>query len=102
MRKKSIEAAVKEVLGGILMFNEEELTPRSNLQDDLGMDSLDRVEIAMEIEENIIWPAISNGTQPEIPDEVAAAWVVVDDVIRSVEKILETLAEEEPVPAAKG
>jgi len=50
-----------------------------SLAETLGLDSLDRVEFAMTIEEEIF------DDQVEIPDEEIEGWKTVGDVIASVE-----------------
>lgn len=49
----------------------------SNLQDDLGLDSLDAVELSMAIEEE---------TGKEIPDEEFQKFITVEDLINFLNK----------------
>jgi acyl carrier protein len=70
----TIEERVKEILVTTLCCNDEELTPKALLEEDLGMDSLDRVEIAMQMEEGLL-------DDEEIPDNAAGGWRTVQDVV---------------------
>ena len=47
----SIEAQVKEVLAKTLMLNVEQLRDEAKLVEDLGLSSLDRFEVTMNLEE---------------------------------------------------
>ena len=52
MTREEVRTKVTEVIAKILGYPEKELLDESlNLWDDLGMDSLDAVEIAIELEE---------------------------------------------------
>lgn len=55
--------------------NFDNLTPADHLFDDLGFDSLDRVTVAIELEEEL---------DIDLPDHVVARWFTVADIIRSV------------------
>ena len=74
MGEATIEEQVKEILITTLCCNDEELTPKALLAEDLGMDSLDRVEIAMQIEEGIL-------DDEEIAENAAGEWRTVQDVV---------------------
>lgn len=52
MDKKEIEKKVIEVLADKASMNTKQIKLESSLVDDLGMDSLDAVEIVFEFEEN--------------------------------------------------
>jgi len=52
-------------------------TPTSNLQKDIGLDSLDSVELVIVVEEE--WSI-------EIPNEEFETWDTIQDVINSIEK----------------
>ena len=78
----STEETVKEILERLLCVDEQELTPQALLVEDLGMDSLDRVEISMELEE-----ALLEGE--EIDEEIAENWKTVADVLLSVEAMVD-------------
>ena len=69
---------VCEVIAAQLDVDTEEITMETSLTKDLEADSLDAVEIIMELEElyNI-----------EIPDEVAEEFKTVGDLVRCVEDL---------------
>ena len=77
MGEATIEEQVKEILVTTLCCNDEELTPKALLEEDLGMDSLDRVEIAMQMEEGLL-------DDEEIHEDVAGEWRTVQDVVDTV------------------
>ncbi|PID82628.1 MAG: acyl carrier protein [Clostridiales bacterium] len=64
--------AVKEIIINNLGIEGETISLESHLQDDLGIDSLDAVELAMEIEEV---------TGVKIPDEDFANMKTVGDIV---------------------
>jgi acyl carrier protein len=72
----SIFDRVRKIIVDQLGVDDEEVTNDSTIQDDLGADSLDQVELvmALETEFNI-----------GIPDEEAEKWKTVADVIRYLE-----------------
>jgi acyl carrier protein len=72
-----VEAKVKAIIATQLMVDEEEVTPKSTLVDDLGADSLDVVEIVVQIEEDF---------DLEIPDEEAENFKTVQDVIDGINR----------------
>ncbi|MDY2986607.1 MAG: acyl carrier protein [Peptoniphilus sp.] len=53
----------------------DQITEEANLQDDLGLDSLDAVELSMAIEENY---------NVEIPDEDFTNFITVGDVFKYI------------------
>lgn len=67
-----VKQVVKSQLG-------QECDPESTLYADLGIDSLDLVEIVMELEDQI---------EAEIPDHVAEGWITVQDVANYIDKVL--------------
>ena len=67
-----MEEQLEEILCDVLGVNEAELTPQALLCEDLGMDSLDRVELAMRIEEELL-----NGE--EMDEAAADGWMTVQD-----------------------
>lgn len=71
---------VNEVLARVLLIDEQELTPKSDLREDLGMDSLDLVDITMELEE-----ALLDGDP--IGEDSAARWRTVEDIQIEMEKL---------------
>lgn len=56
------------------------VVPTAELDDDLGLDDLDIIEILMELEDRF---------NLDITDEEAKAWVTVDDVLKYVKAKLE-------------
>jgi acyl carrier protein len=68
----SVEDRVKTIIAEQLLMDEEEVTPGANLCDDLGADSLDCVELVMQIEEAF---------DLEIPDEDVENVKTVKDVL---------------------
>jgi acyl carrier protein len=70
---------VKEILADKLGFFLEDIEDKSNLENDLGMDSLDAIELLMEFEKvyNI-----------SIPDSLAENVKTVDEVYICIEKCM--------------
>ncbi len=71
---------VKEIIAEQLMVELEEITEDSTFVDDLGADSLDRVELIMEFEEEF---------GIEIPDEEAEGIQTVGEAIAYIERKLQ-------------
>ena len=69
---KTDEEKVKEIIAELLMVDDEQLTPGALLMDDLGADSLDVVELVIEVEECF---------DLEVADEDAEKWKTVGDVV---------------------
>lgn len=67
------EETVIVVLQRILNVSEEKLTPKSDLREDLGMDSLDLAEITMELEEELL-------DSDPIGEDAAERWRTVEDI----------------------
>ena len=68
---------LKKIIVEQLRVKEEEITPSTSLTDDLGADSLDLVQLIMEIEDEF-----SNGSvKVDIPDEDAEKILTVQDAI---------------------
>ncbi len=70
-----IEAKVKEIIVDKLGVEEAEVTPSANFTNDLGADSLDTVELIMELEKAL---------DIQIPDEEAEKIATVGDAINFV------------------
>lgn len=68
----TIEARVKKIIVEQLGVKEEDVTPNASLVDDLGADSLDTVELVMELETEF---------ETEIPDEDAEKITTVQQII---------------------
>lgn len=69
---------IKRILVDHLGVKESEVTLRASIIDDLGADSLDRVELIMAFE-------VEFGA--EITDEEAESWLIVQDVVRAAERL---------------
>jgi len=78
MNKEQIEKEVKELLADALCEDVKHIFGDTNLYDDLGMDSLDAVEIVMELEEKF---------NIEIADDYAVPCKTVQDIIDMVVKV---------------
>ena len=72
-----VEDKVKQIIVDQLSVEESEVTPSASFVDDLGADSLDRVELIMAIEEAF---------DLEIPDEEAEKIKTVQDAVGYIEK----------------
>lgn len=72
---KEVAAIIHERIG----VEESKIVPEASFED-LGLDSLDAVEIFMSVEDK--WDI-------EITDEMAGTWRSVQDIITDVEKLLE-------------
>jgi acyl carrier protein len=72
-----IEDKVKQIIVDQLSVEEGEVTPSASFVDDLGADSLDRVELIMAFEEAF---------DLEIPDEEAEKIKTVQDAVGYIEK----------------
>lgn len=73
----SVEKKVREIIAEQLVKDVSEVTPNKTFIDDLGADSLDIVEMVMEMEEEF---------EIEIPDEDAEKIKTVQDAIAYIEK----------------
>ena len=71
------EAKVKQIIIEQLSVEESEVTPSASFVDDLGADSLDRVELIMAFEEAF---------DIEIPDDQAETIKTVSDAVSYIEK----------------
>jgi acyl carrier protein len=72
-----VEDKVKQIIVDQLSVEESEVTPSASFVDDLGADSLDRVELIMAFEEAF---------DLEIPDEEAEKIKTVQDAVSYIEK----------------
>jgi acyl carrier protein len=73
---------VKQIIVDQLGVEESEVTPAASFVDDLGADSLDRVELIMALEESF---------DLEIPDEQAETLKTVQDAVDYIEKNSKTV-----------
>jgi len=76
--KASIESKLVSIISTQLSINEDEIKPNLNFVDDLGADSLDLVEMIMEIEEEF---------KIEISDEDVEGMSKVKDLIDYISKV---------------
>lgn len=77
MEKKQIEKIVKEIIAEKSEYDFVTINEKTNLTEDLGMDSLEKVMVFMEFE---------NTFGISIPDDEADNAVTVEDCIALVEK----------------
>ena len=77
MNKEDIEVRVKEIIAEKAECEISEVNEQTNLEETLGMDSLDRVELLMEIEKEF---GIT------IPDDDADKVITTKDCVDLVEK----------------
>jgi acyl carrier protein len=70
-----LDAKLKKIIAEQLMVEESQLKPEAHFIDDLGADSLDTVEMVMEIEDAF---------DIEVPDEDAEKMATVGDAINYV------------------
>jgi acyl carrier protein len=76
------EDKVKQIIMEQLSVEDSEITPSASFVDDLGADSLDRVELIMAFEEAF---------DLEIPDEQAETIKTVQDAVQYIEKHSKTV-----------
>lgn len=79
MKREEIEQKVNDVLVDVLGIAPENINNEAKLEDDLNCDSLDCVEIIMELEHELY---------VNIPDERADKCVTVKDVYDMVEELV--------------
>lgn len=77
MSQAEIECKIIEIISKQLGVAKDKVTRTSRLQDDLGADSLDQVELVMDLED---------GLDIQIPDEALAKFTTVGDVIEYADK----------------
>lgn len=71
---------VKEVFVETINCNEDDVKLESNITDDLGMDSLDAVELVMALEETF---------EISIEEDKVATFVTVQDIVNYIESVIE-------------
>lgn len=74
---KNVEQEVIKTVAECLKIDVDKITIESNFIDDLGADSLDQVELVMELE---------NRFNVEIPDEVAEKIQKISDAVKFIEE----------------
>ena len=84
MTNEAIEKKVKEIIIEQLGVSEDKVTLDAKFDDDLGADSLDRVELVMSLEEEF---------GLEIPDEEAEKISTVGQAIKYIEEHSEKQSE---------
>lgn len=80
MNKQDLMNKLKEIISDKTGVVVEEITNDSNLRDDLGVDSLDSIEIVMEAEREL---------EIAIPDEYHDEVNTVDEAVEYIFKIVE-------------
>ncbi len=80
MTTETIEQRVKRVIANQFSIKEEQITPQASFLDDLGADSLDQVQLIMDLEEEF-----KDLIQGEIPENEAETLKTVGDVINYIE-----------------
>lgn len=76
-----VAALIVETADG--QMRAEDLKPSTLLKEDLGLDSLDRYYIVLDIENEIF------RGERHLPDEEIRTWRSVEDVVRSTERMLD-------------
>ncbi len=74
----SVFEKVKEIIVKELKVDAEKVTLEASLKDDLGADSLDAVEIVMDIEDEF---------NIEVEDTVAESVTTIGDLVQYIEKV---------------
>jgi acyl carrier protein len=77
---KGTEETVREIIAELLAVDEEQITARTRLDEDLGADSLDLAELAMRIEDELL-------DSEAIEGEILEGWRTVEDVVESAEQL---------------
>lgn len=80
--RAEVSENIIDIVAGEMGRNNGDITEDMKLEDDLTIDSLDMVEIVMEIEDD--YPELGG-----IDDRVAAQWVTVKDIVDYVHGKLE-------------
>ena len=75
----STDQKVREIVASVLGVDEDQVTPESSFQSDLGADSLDVVEVIIALEQEF---------SIDIPDERAEQIVTIQNAIDSINEII--------------
>jgi acyl carrier protein len=81
MKSLTIEERVKFALVDTLQVDWAHLMPQTLLVDDLAMDSLDRAQLAINLEDSLT-------DERPIDEEMAERWTTVQDVVDSMEAMV--------------
>jgi len=79
MSEKSIEDKVKDIIVEQLGVNPEQVTPNASFIEDLGADSLSKVEIIMTVDERF---------DISVPDEAAERVSTVEDLFEVLSELV--------------
>lgn len=77
MNKEEIKSKIKEIIVDKIGVEAEQITDDANFETDLGMDSLDRVELMMEVEKEF---------KITIPDDEAEKASTLNDCVEIVDR----------------
>lgn len=77
MSVTEIEDRVRDVITGMMVCHDNDVQLTTHLRDDLGMDDIDRVELAMDLEDEF---------GIDISDEQAERFNTVSDVVTHLQK----------------
>jgi acyl carrier protein len=77
MAEQSTEAQVRDIICEKLSVKPEQVSPETSFVNDIGADSLDLVELIMELEDKF---------DMQIPDEEAEKILTVGDAIKYIEE----------------
>ena len=83
MNVRSIEAAVIHTIANSMMLDVRTISPESKLFDDLGLDSLDRIELCMSLEDEF---AI------QIPNNEIEKVITIQGIVNLVEQLVSELS----------
>jgi acyl carrier protein len=82
MVTETIEQRVKRVVANQFSVNNEQITPQASFVEDLGADSLDQVQLIMDLEEEFKDLLV----QGEIPESDAESLKTIGDVVKYIEE----------------
>lgn len=76
-QKNDIETKIKDALSGFLKVKSAKINGNSKLREELGLDSMDTIELVFQLEDNF---------NIQIPDDDILNFSTVDDVIQYIDK----------------